>query len=194
LYGSDFDHQHVIMLELKHSEIMRDLSRDWHHTKDGIVRLLMSESQFATMISTLNVGSGTPCTLEYIGGQQIPGIATKKDRKEQFKEEMGERMETAKNYLAELRKMVENSSLSQKAKKDMLSSISGASMNIGVNLEFVKDSFGEHMEQSTEKAKQEIEAYLTASVQRLGIESAKALGGSRGVQNILPEDIDESKT
>src|SRR5215217_5087706 len=69
LYDSDFGHNSYVVVEVKHSELRRDLSRDWHFPKEEIVQFAFSESQWATFVSSFNSGSGTPATLLWEAGK-----------------------------------------------------------------------------------------------------------------------------
>ena len=83
-HGSDFRHSSGISVTICRAVQVRSLSRDWHHAREELIRVDMSESQWAAFISTLNVGDGVPCTLRRIQGEQMPLIPLPEDRKETF--------------------------------------------------------------------------------------------------------------
>jgi hypothetical protein len=93
LYGSEFGHGHYIVVTIKGSELHRSVGRDWHMARDEIISVALSESQWATFLSTLNHGSGSCCTIEHVLRKQVPAIASKKDRHKQFGSEVNDRFE-----------------------------------------------------------------------------------------------------
>jgi len=178
LYGSDFQHQSCIRIHVKTSELQRNLSNDTyraHHDND-IVELDLSEAQWATFVSSLNVGMGVPCTLTRVAGKSLPGLPDPPSKDDQFKKEAARQFEKAKDALQKLAGLIDASKLSQKDKKEMLSGISQVSMNIGSNVSFVLGQFAEHMDDQKEKAKIEINAYVTAMAMQTGI--AQLAGGA----------------
>lgn len=115
LYGSDFAHQHYITISIQASELHRGLSRDWPVARQEYIEVALSEAQWATFVSTLNVGQGVQCTLNHKDGKGIPQIASRMDRKEQFQAETNQRLEHGMNELKELAKLVESLGLSKES-------------------------------------------------------------------------------
>lgn len=178
LYDSDFRHQHYMTVRIYPSQLNRTLSNDWHYSPGmPYIEVAMSEAQWATFVSTPNVGSGVPCTLQSRNGEQIPGLPEPMSRVNQFGSEQDERMSRAMESIAEAVAAIDDCKLSEKAKKELKSKLMMARQDIGVNQKFVADQFGEHMEKVVEKAKIEVNAYATATIQRAGL-SAIANGES----------------
>lgn len=170
MYDSDFNSHNYIGLRISKSELKRDLSHDWHHEKDELIEVCMSEAQWATMVSSLNT-SGTPCTLTYLMGKQIDRLPEPTDRVNQFNAELSKHWLHAVEQLTEAQALVATLGLS-KAKAAALESIlNKAKSNISGNAQFVEKSFNEHMENSVEKAKCEANAYLYHVVQRAGLDA-----------------------
>jgi hypothetical protein len=174
LYGSDFNHQHFIRIGITTSELHRGLSNDYHFARDHLIEVSLSEAQWATFVSSLNHGSGVPCTINHIKGEQIPELPFATDRHKQIKEEAQDRMKVALEALSGLRASIESSKLSGKQQKEFLSQVDRVRMNIAENLQFVADQFDEHVEKTIEHAKVEIGAYVTSTIARAGI---KAMNG-----------------
>jgi hypothetical protein len=175
LYGSDFNHNNFISIRISHSELKRGLSRDWAFCNDEITEVWLSEAQWATFVSSMNAGSGVQCTLRHINRKPIPLLPNPKERAEQFKKEASETTQEASKALQELNELINASNLSNKAKKEFNWKIEKASRAIGSSVDFVLKSFGEHMENTVEKAKIEVEAYINDRIQRAGL---KALVGN----------------
>jgi hypothetical protein len=190
LYDSDFGHNNFVRIEVKHSTMHRDLSRDWHHDREHIVHLDLSESQWATFVSSFNQGSGVPCTLNWIVGEgSIPGIPTF-DRTEVFKKEMRETTNDAVDSIKELIAAVADTGLSKKKQDELLAGANRALRALTSSIPFVQDQFDEHVETTVERGMQEIHGYMNAAINRAGI--AALQGGVQNGENrdpILLNDI-----
>jgi hypothetical protein len=174
LYGSDFVHNNFIAIRVSHGELRRGLSNDWPHVTDEITEVWLSEAQWATFVSSLNSGTGVQCTIRHVNREPMPLLPPPTPRTDQFKKEAAETMDRAHRDLEEIAELIGASNLSGKAKKELLSKLQSASRSIGGSVDFVLKQFGEHMENTVEKAKIEVEAYINDRVQKAGL---KALGG-----------------
>lgn len=174
LYDSDFEHRAVMTIRINLSELHRNLSNDWHFGREEIVEIEMSEAQWATFISSPNMGSGVPCTLRQFNGEIIPGLPSPKDRTEQFGNEMKKAVGESLTELSELMAEIDAMGLPKGKAEKLKFRLRVAHSKLSSNLPFVADQFGEHMELTVERAKQEVHGYMTGVVQRAGI---TALGG-----------------
>lgn len=173
LYGSDFDHQHYVTISIHRSELHRSLSRDWPFAREEYIEVSLSEAQWATFVSSMNVGHGVQCTLNNIGGKSIPQIPAHKNRQAQFKADGSETLAEAGQNLEKLKKGIHACALSAKAKKELLWNIELIERSLGSSVEFVANQFGEHIEKVTEHAKIEVNAYIQSAILRSGIEALK---------------------
>jgi hypothetical protein len=166
LFNSDFRHQHYITIRIKRASLRRDLSNDWIFGGQELIEVALSEAQWATFISTLNHGDGVPCTLNWLPDGLVPGIEPDLDRRAQFRGEVSEHIVDA---LASIDEVLASPGLRKKDKE----ALERAKRQMQGNLNFIVEQFDEHAEKTLEKAKIEVEAYLTGAVQRAGL---KALG------------------
>jgi hypothetical protein len=173
LYGSDFTHQNFIAIRIAHSELDRGLSKDWVHAKNEITEVWLSEAQWATFVSSLNSGSGVQCTIRHINYEPMPLLPPPTPRTDQFKKEAAETTQEATKALSELRDLINSSSLSKKAKEEFNWKVELAARSIGSSVDFVLKSFGEHVENTVEKAKIEVEAYINDRVQKAGLQALR---------------------
>ena len=167
LAGSDFKHQHYMTITVRRAHKSRSLSNDrWFATKD-IVRLAFSEAQWATFVASPNVGFGVPCTLEWTEKDgRMPKVEHHSDEKEVFKSEVRQTMQDA------LDKMMEAHDAAPT--KKLKSMIALAMQEIKSNIPFVESQFSESMEKTVERAKIEVNAYVTAAVHQAGLASLGA--------------------
>jgi len=182
LYGSDFSHHNYVTITLSKSEVDRHLSNDWHHAKAELFEVALSEAQWATFVSSMNVGMGVPCTIQHLGRSgYVPGLPDPPDRRDTFAKEMQANNADANRQLEELERMILNSGLSRKKIDEMLSASGKAKREIGSSSKFVADQFDEHMEKTVERAKIEVNAYATRMIMAtglntLGVEAPITLG------------------
>lgn len=169
LYGSDFEHHNYVILTIKGSELHRDLARDWHFERNTIVEIALSEAQYATMISAPN-RTGVPCTLQQHGSKLIPGLP-RRDSTKLYDAEIERKLRATVESLEKQRDKIKAavSKLPKKVQKTVLEPIETAIREIASNTPFVMKSFDEHMEVSIEKAKVEVNAYVTNTVIRAGL-------------------------
>jgi len=198
LFGSDFAHRHYMTVTIRRAEQRRDLSHDWHHGGEELISVAMSEAQWATFVSTTNVGFGVPCTMQRRGpfsaGEPIgmvPGIIQTHDRREQFRGEAKERLDLVAAALAKLAAAVADPEVTMPAKtrKALADNVNTARRNLEANLDYVVKCFDEHVERTVEGAKVEVSAYLTAAIQRAGLASlVEGSGHVIGMLDGKPEE------
>lgn len=192
LYGSDFEHHNFVMLSISKSELRRDLARDWYFERGTIIEIALSEAQFATMISAPN-RQGVPCTLTQHGNELVPGLP-RRDSTKLYDVEIEEKLRGAVDALTKQRDEIRAavSKLPKKVQSEVLRPIEKAIQELQSNTPFVMKSFAEHMEASIEKAKVEVNAYVTNTVMRAGLSVLQdgsppiALPGPSS-QSLIPE-------
>lgn len=174
LYGSDFGHNSFVQITIRGSKLHRSLSRDWHAAQDEYIEVELSESQWAEFVSTLNSGMGTACTVSFIQGRgQLPLIERTIDRRAQFASEVKKDVQKSLGHLDKLLKQIDELSIGKGKKEELIMAAKLARQDIEDNLPFVAKSFDEHMETQTQRAKTEIHAYMTSTIQRAGLEALK---------------------
>ena len=170
LYGSDFLHHHFVMIEIHESYLMRSLSRDWPHATRELIRVSLSEAQWARFVSALNTGDGAQCTIDRVDGVARPEIPEPPARIAQFQDELRADLADAIARCDALRADVESSgNMPKGTRQKVLDALHMIRMRIFDSVPYVAKSFDEHVEQTTERARIEINAHLTATVQRAGL-------------------------
>lgn len=181
LYGSDFAHHQFMSIEIKASELHRGLSRDWPFAREEYIEVWLSEAQWATFVSATNSGQGVQCTLAHKDRQSVPGLPAPTARDAQFKQELDRTLQEARVGLLQLRQRI----AAGKGGKESLALLDKALQNLGANAVFVAQSFGEHVEDTVEKAKTEVNAYVQHAITRAGLQ---ALQGATPPPIALEED------
>lgn len=176
LYGSDFLHGNAISITIRRSELHRSLSRDHYMMGDELIEVMVSEAQWASFVSNFNAG-GTPCTLSAINRRSVPAIPPPVDVSEKYVDEMHG---TVKDVAERLRKLATDPRLPKWAVKEA----EHVHMQLTNSTGFIAEQFAEHIEETVEAARVEINAHAVNAVHRLGLE---ALAG--GANLSLPPAI-----
>jgi hypothetical protein len=169
LYGSDFEHNGYVTVAISRSKLMRDLSSDWHYGHDEIIEVALSEAQWATFVSSMNIGSGVPCTLSYEQGTMVPGLPQPVSRADQFSGEMSETVKSSIDRLRLLSTSVADMGLPKRKAEQIRSDIAMAIQELEANVPFVAERFNEHVEEGIEAAKVEIHGYMVGAMTRAGL-------------------------
>jgi hypothetical protein len=171
LYGSDFQHGRFIELTIKTSEEIRRHSSEHQFSRDHLIKVSMSESQWATLVCSLNMGDGVPCTIGWVDGKYVPQLPPPKSTVDKFSNDVKSTLKRSVDSLKELSNAIEKSGLSGVKKKELMDLVRMATMNISVNVDYVADTFDEHAEKTVERAKQEIHGYMTHAIASAGIQA-----------------------
>ena len=175
LYGSNIKHSSLIRLQIKPSYKERDLNDTWYYTKgDTIIDIDFSEMQFAQLISSLNMGSGIPGTMVYLNGNQLqtPPIESTRDLfNTEFKTKCREILDNIRTTLDSASEFLTlKRPMKAKERDDLLALLYKIEQELLSNFPYVEKQFEESMEKTVAYAKSEIEAFLTKSINNMGIQ------------------------
>lgn len=169
LFNSPFRHHHVIALTISSAYTRRDLNETRVFSEKEMVRVSMSEVQFAQMVTTLNCGDGTPCTIERFDGQSIPAPPIENFREIHAKEAR-ESLEGLSKAALELDALTKKSSWNA-AEKARMRDLSGTiERTLRSNLGFAQEQFERKMTEVVAAAKAEVEAHVSAVLRNAGLE------------------------
>lgn len=174
-YGSELEQDHYISLEVHHSEFERDLTQDRYYTKGQILRLRMSSGQFAEMITSMNYGSGVPCTIERINGKKIEELPKQESRKEFVHRNFEDRMKIFADKIRERqlksKELVSKKTLSKSDMHELKTHLDWLTMEVEQNIPFFAKCFQETMDEVVFEAKLEVENAIQHKINVLGLES-----------------------
>ena len=74
LFGSDTMHTQGITLTVNTARVHEGFGSDTIFPEDQIVRLTMSQAQWAAVVSSVGLGSGVPVTLDAVMGSRMPEV------------------------------------------------------------------------------------------------------------------------
>jgi len=175
-FGSELPQEHYIAMELCPGEVEKTLSKDWYYAKPKpIISVRMTSNQFAELITSLNMGSGVPCTIEYKDGVHIPEMENKPETSKEFthrkfKDRMKEFAQTLNQYQKKSEELIKKKTLSKDDQLQLNNIISHAIQEISSNIPFFLECFQENMDKVVLEAKNEVESAILHKVTALGLQ------------------------
>jgi len=174
LFGSSIKHSNTIHLRIKKAKVNRHLNQDRYHGKEQLIDIELSPTQFAEMITSLNIGDGVPCTLRYIKDHKLLEDPPEMKQREIFEQEFQTEVDAVKNLYQKEYVEVKNL-LSLKGpmkvsdKKKITSFLFELTRIIDDHLPFLQKSFNESIDKTVLDAKGEVEAFVMNKVTSLGL-------------------------
>ena len=175
LFGSPLaTHYGTIRLSISKGKWIHGLHHDrYYGMNKEFIEIEMSAAQFADAITSLNIGSGTPCTIRYVQGERIadpPDHATEAEHiRDTFVDSLGKmatKAHTCRKRIDEL-----TSKLSSKAREEIRIALDVMEQQLTSNVPFVVKQFQEATTRVTTAAKAEVEAFVTGVVRAAGLAS-----------------------
>lgn len=164
LFGSSIQHNDTIHMVLREGVVTRGLNDDWYVGEDEILEVEMSQSQFAELITSMNVGTGTPCTIKYLRGKgrinEADFINKRQQITNEFKESMNEHMSDAKEFYNEAKELFTTKKSIGKGDREMiLKRLANVTQGMESSSKFIFDQFQNQIDKTITEAKGEIEAF-----------------------------------
>lgn len=176
LFGSEVKRPHsFIRITLSPGEERWSLSQSWFMGRNKtLMEVDMSHAQFAEMITTLNVGSGVPCTIRHLNGEkEIPHISDDSTVHEQIKADVKDTAKEAVDAICSLRAAIATAKMPKRQQEELLSLADQARARLTNSLPFVLDQYVEALEAMKQKAATEVDAMLTGAIHRAGLSALK---------------------
>ena len=175
LFGSPLaTHYGTIRLTISKGRWIHGLNHDrYFGMNKDFIEVEMSAAQFADAITSLNMGSGTPCTLRYVGGERVaepPDHPTEAEHiRDNFESTLGKFTAKAGLYRKRIEELT--SKLSQKARDEIRIALDVIEDQLASNVPFVVKQFQEATTRITTSAKAEVDAFVTGVVRAAGLQS-----------------------
>lgn len=173
-YGSELEQSHYIKMEVNQSEVKRELTQDWYYTR-GLpkIQIRMTSGQFAEMITSLNRGSGTCCTIEILDGKPVDKFTEQESRKEFVHRKFEDRMKMFGDTIREKQKaakeLVKKKTLSKQDIHDLTHHLEWLTGEVERNIPFFAKCFQETMDEVVFEAKTEVENAIQHKINVLGL-------------------------
>lgn len=175
LFDSPFESQNFITLSISRAYRHRtDLHSNYIGDDGEIIKIAMSEVQFASMVTSLNMGVGTPCTIAHLDGKAVPEPRPDQT-KETFAHEARGHFTDLAAMAAELEKLTEKPAKDLKAEQRERMRFLALKIHQAVtsSMDFFHEQFQESMDKVVAAAKGEVQAYVLSVVQKTGLTAIK---------------------
>ncbi len=176
LFGSSILHNNVISFKVQHAEVDRHLEQDWYHAANRmpIVEITMSQSQFAEMITSMNMGEGIPVTINQIYEKSMepcPHENKRMKHSNEFKERMKAFGSQINTYGAAILKKIER--LPKRDQEEIKKMVDQVSQEVRSNIPFYEDQFSRQMDKTVTEAKAEVESFVEGKIRSTGLTAIK---------------------
>jgi hypothetical protein len=187
-FGSSITHQDFIALRINQASIQRNLHRDWIHAEENIVEVYMSQTQFAEAITSMNLGSGTPCTIHSVLRKLVEPDKFENKRFE-FEKEFDAQVKKVNTdshkLMAELyARFADSKPLTKKEREEICGQLRMLNQEIECNMPFIQKSFAEQMDRTVLESKGEAEAFIEGKIRSLGLKGMEDLIQIENKENV----------
>lgn len=199
-FASDVDCQSWIELSIKKAcEHYRDGEKypSTHFSGHGeYIRVAFTPSQFAELLTTLNVGEGVPCTIKRLDNKGIEAIPDDFSpnsldyQKQLYKDSMKEFNGQVKKSANEVNELLKKKTLSKADKEKIKDVFNYISTQVNSNIPYFIDVFKETTNKIVSHSKSEIDATLLHCIVDTGV---KALGVNFNKETKQFEDKDQEE-
>jgi hypothetical protein len=191
LFGSDITHHTCVSLRITPCEVYRDLNETrMYGGNSPMVEVVLSDMQFAELLTTMNVGSGVPCTVRvHPQHGYLKYDAPKDNERDKINRELTGQCEKAMSSLDDVVAQINTLPLSAKAKKALLSTVEVARRSITGHLPFIETQYKEAMDRLEREAKAAVDGFITHAIHSTGLDTLNQL---RGLENPGPLLIEGS--
>lgn len=164
LFGSSIKHSNTIKIELKTGVHSRHLNSDTYYGDKILFEVELSNSQFAELITNMNVGSGVPVTIRRTQENMKIGKCPFENKADvhlkEFKENLKDNYKIAQDLIKRAENCLNEKTLKKKDREDLICILHKLSMELSVNMSYQYSQFEEQVEKTTLEAKGEIEAFF----------------------------------
>ncbi|MFA5132543.1 MAG: hypothetical protein WC444_04475 [Candidatus Paceibacterota bacterium] len=181
LFGSSLrNHARTVILRICKADLYHELGRDWVFGHDVLAEVELSAAQFSELLTTMNVGSGVPCTIRHMNGigkpEDPPFNEVEIDRThDHFKESLKETVAFIEESQRQMAAILEKPSIGKADRLKLADVLDRVHMNITKNMPFYLDQFNQAAQRVANAAKAEVDAFVTGMAIKLGIAELKKL-------------------
>ena len=171
LFGSDIRHRHTVCVRLFAATRSRGLHNDRAHAGPLQFEIEFSEAQWASFVSSMNVGDGVPCTVRYRPNEEVPELPYAP----RLAQTMAETRQAAHDAFDKIQNAFAayesalNSKAGARACKEALRDLAATIRNAEPNVAYAGRQLVEQSEDVVTKARADIEAFVQTKAAQLGI-------------------------
>lgn len=173
LFDSDVKHGHTVIVRIRTAGRRRDNKYDWIHGREELIEVEMSEAQWASLVSSMNSGNGTPCTIRRReDGETTPSIPYAPrlaHSLDETRDAAHEAFDEIKEAMAAYELALLNKAPAAE-RNEALRTLRARISNAVPNVEYAGQRLVDHTEDVITKARYDVEAFVIAKAKQLGIE------------------------
>jgi len=188
LFGSHLEHHHdTIYLRIHQAAIKHTYGCDWFMARTpSCIEVELSPAQFATLLTTMNIGDGVPCTIRRLNGQSVEEVpyehTTEQNRtREDYALTVKDLLKSIPVKRAELDRILDSSKMTKKDKKAVKDAVHHIFMFFESNADFALEQFTEAADKVVVEAKAQVEEFVTSTLSKLGMEALREKFGHVGL-------------
>ena len=179
LYMSNLNNQNWIQMKVYEAEDSNSYGEKRANTKSRhpLIELDLSAAQFAELLTTMNIGSGVPCTLNSFNGERINQDDLKNDKKpiaigrDYFEKSVKEYTDKVKSSVAKYKEDLSTMKMSKKDKVRVENLLNGFQTEVSSNLPFYVEMFEEAAGKVVTESKSELDAFVSGGIVKAGLEA-----------------------
>jgi hypothetical protein len=185
-FGSSIKHNNFIRLTIHRGVEVESygIKRFRQNERRGLIEVNLTQTQWAAMVSSIGLGEGTPCTIEYYrdGNLVVPGgIGEGENGNEHLRRILEESVSSQIANLQSQVKALEDSisngaKLNRKDLQEKLKSLRHSINNTPNNLSFATEVMEEVMEEIVENGKNELRSHAQNIALKVGLQEISDLG------------------
>ncbi len=193
MFAAIVDSGNHVRLTISNAKSYTDeLGFDRYYPESMIIEVAMTESQFATFITSPNTGLGTPCTItrRIVEGKGLvatpppPDELGIHDKLRRDVDIAASRHNARASRAVEQLKQLVGASVPAKKKREFEILLEQISSTLTSDLKFARERLDEQAADLSQRVKTEVQGAINARLHQLGVESFKAMTAS--IEHSIP--------
>lgn len=174
------NHSNYITLQIKTCSLVRSEEGDRLQgpMNGDLLEVDLSASQFAELLTTMNIGVGTACTIRRLNNKQVEPPPDIDSQPENMRVEVKAKAKSfAEKILAragEVRELLKKPALNKSDRASILNVIDTVAMELKENMPFMVTLYQEATEKIINSAKAEIEGFMVSAIRQAGLQALAA--------------------
>lgn len=181
LFGTNVGTNTAVRLVIRRAKVMRSLSRTWTFDDGELIEVTLSPNQFSELLTTMNSGSGVPCTINHIDMKRMAPPPQKPSEVEVVRDDFRKECEKIEKQMKEFRVKIEEilakKSILKEDKDVIKSHLHHIHQEVRSNLPFIMEQFQESANDIVQDAKAVVDSFVTTAITNAGIKAIEDNGG-----------------
>lgn len=162
LYGSNMKHNHTICLRIKKSYKQRDINHDWYIPDETLMEIEMTPSQWAELMSAIDLGHGVPCTIRYDHGEsyEYPPEETQREIfQAEFEKDIKKSLESMQTAISRWHELATKKTITKAEREEISNLLASIQRTMTDSIPFIQTEFDDCITKTIEDAKMELETW-----------------------------------